>query len=359
LEGVVLKNNEKIVDLIHKRQFDGVRYASVERLTFSRIDAQAWTFLGQAMVGLKRGEMAKHCFERALLLDPSAAWGQQALQAAKEAGEGREDKQVLKLLEGPYTPVSACILTRNNSRTIRKCIESLLDAVDEIVVVDTGSSDDTISIVESLGISTHNFEWIDDFSAARNYAQSLTTNDWIISVDSDEILVREDVPNIRIAARLFKGINTALMVTQLNKIGNTTGRFSTGRMYQKSSGMHWIFPIHESLETKEGYQCEKLQTYHIRVRLFHEGYDPCVVPQEEKLRRNVRIIESVLGKDPHNALFLFYLGRELNTLGDYQRALKIMVKAQKYAEPHLEITSRIPKLIESIQKKISRSNEII
>jgi hypothetical protein len=61
-ENAILKSNAQIVKMIRKNQFDSVRYASIERLKSNLIDAQSWLFLGQAMVGLKRGKMAKLCF---------------------------------------------------------------------------------------------------------------------------------------------------------------------------------------------------------------------------------------------------------------------------------------------------------
>lgn len=343
-----MKSNEQIIDLIKKRKYDSVRYASIDRLTINRIDAQAWTFLGQAMIGLKRGNMAKLCIERAALLDPSATWVNQALNDAISVGDGRDDNQVLKLIEFKPTTVSACILTRNSSRTIQQCIEALQNAVDEIIVVDTGSTDNTIQIVESLGVHVHHFQWIDDFSAARNFAHSLATSDWVISVDSDEILVVEDKQNIRLCASLFNNKNMVLMVNQLNVMNNVIEPFSTGRMYQKSTGVHWVYPIHEYLETQEGYRNQRLKTHPVNIRLFHDGYDFNAVAQEEKLHRNISIIESVLHKEPDNALFLFYLGRELFRLGDYSRSLQIVEKASKFVDPNLEIAPEIPRLLKAI-----------
>ncbi|MCL6597927.1 MAG: glycosyltransferase [Alicyclobacillus macrosporangiidus] len=330
-----MKTNEQIIELIKQRKFDSVRYAAIDRLTLNRIDAQAWTFLGQAMVGLKRGKMAKLCFERAALLDPFATWIQQAWHDAEAAGEGRDDKAVLKLLEVPNVTVSACILTRDSSRTIRRCIEALQGAVDEIVVVDTGSADDTVQIVESFGIPVHRFEWCNDFSAARNYALSFVTSEWAIAVDSDEILYPEDRDNIKIAAALFSGRSTALIVLQMNRINDQVHVNQAARMHRISDGMRWTDPIHEYLEMRDG---QYIRTAPVRIRLFHDGYDPSVVSIRDKLRRNVELLERVVLNDPHNARFRYYLGREYFHLGEHEKALEHIKKADELSRSGLKLS---------------------
>jgi glycosyltransferase involved in cell wall biosynthesis len=128
---------------------------------------------------------------------------QHAWTAAKNAGEGREYKQFFKHLEIQKVTVSACIIARNNESIINRCIDSIKDAVDEIVFVDTGSMDNTVQIVESLGIKVHYYKCIDDFAAARNYAQSLATSDWVITVDTDDVLYLEDKDVTRTEASCY------------------------------------------------------------------------------------------------------------------------------------------------------------
>jgi hypothetical protein len=334
-----MKTDEQIIQLIRQKKWDSVRYACIDRLTISRIDAQAWAFLGQSMVGLKRGDMARKCFERVALLDPLANWIQQAWQDAARVPNGMADKQTLKLLEVDAVPVSACILTRDNSRTIRQCIEALMPAVDDIVVVDTGSTDDTVEIVESLGLDVHYFEWIDDFSAARNYAQSLAKHDWILSVDSDEIL--QNPASVRMAASLFNGRGMAITVAVVNRVGDEIDASFPARMYQKSSGVEWTYPIHESLRASEG----RLQTHPIGIQFIHDGYDPQVTSQEDKIHRNICIIKSVLQDDPTNHIFLFYLGRELSRLGDVKNALQNLSLAKEYDDHESGFTTEIERYL--------------
>lgn len=321
-----MKSNEQITSLLQQRKFDGVRYACIDRLALNKIDAQAWLFLGQAMVGLKRGNMAKLCFERSVLLDPFATWIQQAWSDAESVGTGREDKQVLKLLETPNVTVSACILTRDSSRTIRQCIQALQDAVDEIIIVDTGSKDDTVDIVESLGVTVHHFEWIDDFAAARNYAQSLATSDWVIAVDSDEILYPHDLDAIHVAASLFSHDIFVLSILQMNQIGESVTSFAAPRLFQRKH-FEWQRVIHEepTLCGEVPVSVAKSQTVNIHVH--HVGYDTQNTDVEGKLERNIQILRRALNENPDDVGYLFYLGRELFSIRQYKESTHALERA--------------------------------
>lgn len=298
------------------------------------------------MVGLKRGNMAELCFRRAVLLDPLATGIDKAFRDAQATKEGRADKQVMQLLEVPRVNVSACILTRDSSRTIRQCIEALQSAVDEIVVVDTGSKDDTVRIVKSLGVNVHHFQWIDDFAAARNYAQSLATSDWVIAIDSDEILLAEDADNIRLACALFNDVGMALEGIQFNVVsGNVIDHVNIVRLHQKSIGFTWSHPIHEYLVTPEGEGNRRLPTHRIQIRVLHGGYDPAIVEQTPKIQRNLQLIARVVAEQPHNALYLYYMGRELYRLGKHEEALPYIERAAQYADDRLEARDDIYRLL--------------
>ncbi|WP_206919941.1 glycosyltransferase [Alicyclobacillus suci] len=147
-----MKTLDEIIVLLQNRQFLKVRSVCVEILHKDRLNARIWSFLGQAMVGLGNGNMARLCFKRAWLLDPFATWIERALADVDKVGPGQGDKQVLKLIQVPKVKVTATILTKNSERTIVSCIEALRDTVDEIIVVDTGSSDSALDLVKDLNV---------------------------------------------------------------------------------------------------------------------------------------------------------------------------------------------------------------
>lgn len=89
------------------------------------------------------------------------------------------------------TKLSAIIITKNEERNIGRCIESIKDLVDEIIIVDSGSTDRTIEIARKYTDKIYFRQWTDDFAAQRNYALSKATGDWILSLDADEVVSSE------------------------------------------------------------------------------------------------------------------------------------------------------------------------
>ncbi len=84
--------------------------------------------------------------------------------------------------------LSACLIVRDSSRTLRACLESIRPWVDELVVVDTGSTDNTASIAQEIGARVFAFQWCDDFSAARNESLRYARGDWLFWMDSDDTI---------------------------------------------------------------------------------------------------------------------------------------------------------------------------
>jgi len=88
--------------------------------------------------------------------------------------------------------LSACIIVKNNEATLDNCLNSIKGLVDELIVVDTGSSDKTKEIAEKFGAKIYDFEWKDNFSEAKNYAISKASNPWILEIDADEVISKLD-----------------------------------------------------------------------------------------------------------------------------------------------------------------------
>src|SRR5699024_8723561 len=88
--------------------------------------------------------------------------------------------------------ISLCMIVKNEEKTIQQCLQSVKDVVDEIIIVDTGSTDRTMEIVANYTDEIFHFQWIDNFSAARNEAFSKATKDYILWLDADDVLLEED-----------------------------------------------------------------------------------------------------------------------------------------------------------------------
>ncbi|MFS0559085.1 glycosyltransferase family 2 protein, partial [Brevibacillus sp. 179-C9.3 HS] len=95
------------------------------------------------------------------------------------------------------TRLSLCMIVKNEGNCIERCLNSVKHAVDEMIIVDTGSSDDTINICRSAGASVFSYEWNDDFASARNYGLERATGDWIIWLDADEEVDEADAVKLK------------------------------------------------------------------------------------------------------------------------------------------------------------------
>src|SRR4051794_40673333 len=102
-------------------------------------------------------------------------------------------KKLLKIVEkrtapklNPDQKLSLCMIVKNESKHLANCLESVEGVVDEIIIVDTGSTDDTVEIAKSYGAKVYHYEWNDNFSDARNESIKYATGDWILVLDADE-----------------------------------------------------------------------------------------------------------------------------------------------------------------------------
>lgn len=215
--------------------------------------------------------------------------------------------------------VSAIILARDSERTISRCIESLKGAVDQIVVVDTGSTDDTVNIAKSLGARVYHFEWIDNFAAARNFGDSLATTEWVIHVDSDEVLHSEDKAKIRKFCSMHQksDMPMAVPIHIMNTYDDHAEVVQVMRMYKRGA-IKWHGIIHEQM-----YSVKAPTFYHVQsdIRFFHDGYNPSVVDRAEKMRRNILLLEKGLEQEPSNPFYHFFLGREYSISGNHRLAI--------------------------------------
>ena len=93
--------------------------------------------------------------------------------------------------------ISLCMIVRDEEGTLRRCLDSVKEVVDEIIIVDTGSRDHTAEIAREFTEKVYEFQWIDDFSAARNYGLERATQDYCMWLDADDVLKPEEAEKIQ------------------------------------------------------------------------------------------------------------------------------------------------------------------
>lgn len=217
--------------------------------------------------------------------------------------------------------ISVVIIAKNEEQTLRTCIESVKWA-DEIVVVDTGSSDKTVEIAKELADTVWFFEWVDDFSMARNYAKSLATHDWIVSIDCDEIIDSENgIIRIKALIDSLQESQDAINVTMWNGVSSKNWLI---RVFRKH--LIWKWAIHETVSATSAIHSDIVFKYG---RSPAHDLDPFL---------DLRILEKEYAKDPTNTRTAFYLWREYYYNHKYEDAIQILEKYKTMATFPQELT---------------------
>lgn len=147
--------------------------------------------------------------------------------------------------------ISLCMIVKNEEATLARCLSSVAGLVDEIVILDTGSTDRTKEIAAEFHAHVHDFVWINDFAAARNRAFELASKEYILWLDADDVLKPEDQEKFRsLASALPWSTDAVSMVYNLahDAFGNVTASLRRNRLVRRSRGFRWIGIVHEYLE---------------------------------------------------------------------------------------------------------------
>ncbi len=146
---------------------------------------------------------------------------------------------------------SLCMIVKNEAEILERCLDSISDLMDEIIIVDTGSTDQTKEIAQKYTDKVFDFEWDDDFSAARNFAFSKATMDYIYSADADEVLDEENHEKFRMLKEALLPEIEIVQMYYTNQLEyNTTYNFDEElrpKLYKRIRTPVWVDPLHESV----------------------------------------------------------------------------------------------------------------
>lgn len=219
--------------------------------------------------------------------------------------------------------LSACIIAKNEETNIRRCIESLSPLQCEVIVVDTGSTDNTISIAQKCGAHVYSFPWINDFSAARNFSIKKASNDWIFIIDCDE-WITEITGNIW--DYLLQDETILGMINRKNLMhADTTFGSYTSLLARVFNRKHYYYQgiIHEQVTP---YVTHDLDGILLPITMNHSGYVNEGLSTEQKKNRNITLLTKTLSEDPNQPIQWYHLGHEYYASGEYQRAIDCFEK---------------------------------
>lgn len=261
------------------------------------------------------------------------------------------------------------MIVKDEESVIEKCLDSVKDIFDEIIIVDTGSTDKTKEIVKKYTSKIYDFEWIDDFSSARNFSFSKATQEYVFWLDADDIIKEEDkIKLLKLKENLNKDVDVVIMKYNLTADlnGDTICTFPRERLLKRSKNFIWYDYVHEYLKLSGN-------IINVDISVTH-------VSKHKKSTRNLDILEKMIsdGKELSNRN-KFYYARELfmNTRyndaipyyieflntddglisnyidscldlaycykqkNDKKKQLETMIKSFEYDSPHAEVCCRI------------------
>lgn len=218
--------------------------------------------------------------------------------------------------------LSLVMIVKDEEEMLPRCLGAAAAFVDEIVVVDTGSSDRTVEIAESFGARVLHHEWTGSFADARNVSFDAATCDWTLYLDADEVLVAEDGPKLR--ALLGQTWREAFYLSETNYTGelgegsatvhNALRLFRTRPQYRFSGLLH-----EQILSTLPRHLTERFCS--VDVRIEHFGYLGVVRDAKEKSRRNIDLLLREREEQGDSPFLHFNLGSEYAAAVDAELAL--------------------------------------
>ena len=212
--------------------------------------------------------------------------------------------------------VSAALIVKNEEQYLHNCLKSIRQHVDEIVIVDTGSTDSSIDIAGSFGAQLSHYQWNDDFSAARNIGLEACKTDWILYIDADEQMVLDQPGRL---SHYIEEHWIGAYVQFRPKSGYT--RYKLPRLFRNDHRLRFVGNIHETiLPTLTSIsELEKRPIGETRVKLNHFGYENFGI---EKHFRNLPLLELATRNNSSRTFCWYHLAETLYALGRKESAIE-------------------------------------
>ena len=227
--------------------------------------------------------------------------------------------------------LSLCMIVKNESANLAQCLTSVKDLVDEIVVLDTGSSDRTLEIAQEFGAITASQEWTEDFAIARNEALKLVTGDWVLVLDGDEIFNINAINDVKSA---IAQENTLVVNLIRHEIGASQSPYSAvSRLFRNHPAIKFSRPYHETIDDSVLELLKQEPHWNIVelpiVSILHSGYTPESLQTKDKANRAKSLLEKAFKENPNDPYICSKLGALYLQLGQEKEGLKLLKQGLK------------------------------
>lgn len=220
------------------------------------------------------------------------------------------------------------MIVKDEEPWIARSLLSVQEAVDEIIVVDTGSGDRTMDIAHSLGAKVLQFPWPESFAEARNYSLRHATGKWVMWMDADEEIALAEAPKLRQVSSIGNSKLASLETVHFSSVfrpePNEAYRLNQCRLFRNGEGFHFTGGIHEQLSLSGRHDGEDIDTpFPLPVRLFHYGYLQSVTSLKSKHERNLKLLQQSTADNPNpDPWSLYHIASEYQRIGEYANAFR-------------------------------------
>ena len=223
----------------------------------------------------------------------------------------KKQRKEMSQKSGPNNPtLSLCMIVKDEEESLPTCLESIKDYVDEIIIVDTGSTDSTVEIAKRYNAKVYHHAWENSFSKARNYSLKYATCDWILIMDADEEIEMNDAYKLRETIR-DDNVNLIYMPAfSKEKGGMNSSVYLIERVFKNNLDFHYEGIVHNTLKFSGRCKSENIVFYHYGYHLDDEQ-------MERKFTRTSTLLKEQIKDDPsnpmpHHYLAVAFLSRDMN-----------------------------------------------
>ena len=213
--------------------------------------------------------------------------------------------------------ISLCMIVKDEESVIARCLNSVKDIVDEIIIIDTGSTDNTKKIAAGFTDKVFDFNWVNDFSAARNYSYSKATKNYIMWLDADDVILEEDRVKFKQLKQGFDKTVDFLMMKYnvgFDEQGNVNFSYFRERLSKRSGNYMWFEPVHEYLQMSGNIKNAEICITHQKIKAPVQG-------------RNMSIYQQIVSQGKElTPRGLYYFARELKDNESYDDAIEYFNK---------------------------------
>ncbi len=255
--------------------------------------------------------------------------------------------------------VSLCMIVRNEEANLPVCLESVADLFDEIIVVDTGSTDSTKEVAARFGARVFDFPWVDNFAAARNESLRHATGDWTFWLDADDALDSTNRERLRALLHGLRDEDAGYVMKCLclpDPVSGNATIVDHVRLFRNRPDLRWEYRVHEQILgalRRRGAEIRGCD-----VAIHHRGYQDQEV-RAGKVRRDLRLLRLEDADRPNDPFTLFNLGALYDELGRHAEALALLRRSLKLSDPGDSIVRKLYALIVHCQCRLGQPREAL